>query len=180
MLSATNLSQSLQHRQRQGLQRSVALIDTRKCLLQLTLETGLVHGQLNHLTLELVASIATRIPQLVRDLLLLHDLLLQLHDFLSEDLVVIHHFIGASDLTMHHRVQAVKVPPDLTRAGEGVSGADELAVQMLGELDEVRVATGHDGIGVLDVELFRKENVSMRFDQTLSLENLRGSPGELQ
>jgi hypothetical protein len=180
LLSATNLSQSLQHLQSQGLQPSITLIATRQCLLQLTLEIGLVHGQLNDIILELVASIATRTPQHVRDPLLLHNLLLQLYDLLSEHSVIDHHGVRALDLALHHRVQAVEVPPDPTLAGEGVSGADELAAQVLGELDEVRVAAGHDGISVLDVELVQKENISMRFDQILSLENLHGSLGELQ
>ena len=62
--------------------------------------------------------------------------------------------------------------------GDGVFGADDLTAQHLGEGDEVGVATGHDGITLRDALLLRNVMSACVSDRMLSLENLRGSPGD--
>jgi hypothetical protein len=153
-------------------QPSVPLNNIFKHVLHHTLEIGLLRGQKTDLSLELVARLATRTPQNVGDRLLLHDLPLQTDDLLSEDFVVGFDGGGAFQLKLHHPVVVVD---GFFLGGEGELGADELAVHLLGEDDQVRVVAWHDGVGVLDVGLL---DVSLWSDQMLSLENLHCSPGE--
>jgi hypothetical protein len=139
------------------LQPSVTLNNIFKHLPHHTLEIGLLQGQQTDLSLERVARLATGTPQLVSDFLLLRDLLLQLDDLLSEDFVVGFDGGGAFQLKLQHPVVVVD---GFFLGGEGELGADELTVNLLGEDDEVRVVVWHDGVGVLDVGLFRKKSMS--------------------
>lgn len=101
--------------------------------------------------------------------MLLGDLLSQNEVLFSQHAVVGQHVAGAFDLEVQQLVLTVEAVFDCLHAGEGVSGADELAVPVLGEDEEVRVATWDDGRGVIDVGLFRR-GVSAKSDQSMSVE----------
>lgn len=132
------------------------LVSIPKSLLQHTLQIGILQGQQTNFGLELVASLATGTLQRCNRLLVLGGLLLHSEHILSEVAEGGHHIAGAFDLEVHHGVLALETVVDFSQAGEGVPGADELTVPVLGEDDEIREATGHDGLVVVDVGLSQR------------------------